>query len=210
VRATDARALARIGQGRVFTMDKWRYHPGVLALARIAQERRFGPVLGIRTERLGWGSRDAHGTVWHLMPHDLAIVLEILGEVPPLRWAHVQRCGDAVTGATALLGEDPWVECRVSSHHPQRQRRVQLVCRDAVACLDDGYADALTIASGALLEGDRAPDLRREPIDTAMPLLAELTAFTDFLRGKGPAPKSDLADAVTIVERIEQVLGHGQ
>ena len=121
----------------------------------MARQRRFGAVLGIRTERLGWGSRDEYGTVWHPMPHDLAIVLEILGEVPELRWAHVeQRSGDAATGATASprrrpVGRAPGVVA------PPRLRRVQLVCSDAVVGLDDGYADALTIATGPLLQGDR-------------------------------------------------------
>lgn len=205
--AADARALAADGAGRVFVMDKWRYHGGILALARLARERAFGGVLGLRSERLGWGTRrDVAGAAWHLLPHDFAIAQEILGGVPALRAAQVQRRDGVITGATVLLGGKPWVECRVAVHHPLRIRRVQLVCRDAVAMLDDALADGLTIARGPLDEGDRAPALQRRPIDTRMPLLAELAAFLAFVRGDGPPPKTPAAEALPAVERIEQAI----
>jgi len=37
-----ARQLAERAPDRLFVMDKWRYHPGVLELAAIARERRLG------------------------------------------------------------------------------------------------------------------------------------------------------------------------
>ena len=203
----DARRMLAAGAGRLFVMDKWRYHAGVQALADAARERTHGPVLGLQCERLGWGTRpDVEGVAWHLLPHDFAIVDEILGAVPPLRGAQVHRRQGVVTGATALLGGDPWVECRVSAQHPLRIRRVQLVCRDAVLMLADALDDHLVVARGPLDAGDRTPALERLPIDTRMPLLAELAAFVAFVRGDGPPPKTPAAEAMTAVERIEEVL----
>ena len=50
------RRLAERAPDRLFVMDKWRYHPGVLELAAIARERRLGAVAGLRTVRVGWGN----------------------------------------------------------------------------------------------------------------------------------------------------------
>lgn len=206
-----AQRLASLGGERLFSMDKWRYHPGVQRLSAHARSGTFGRVLGLRTERLAWGSAGRpEGTAWHLLPHDFAIALEILGVLPPLRSALVQRDAAAVvTGVSAVLGATPWVEIRVSSHHPIRLRRVQLVCEQAIVSLDDGYADALTIASGPLDEGDREPERRSEPIPDALPLAAELRAFADWVSGTGPAPKSGITDTLTVLARIEEALAHG-
>src|SRR5438093_9572334 len=79
----DAARLAAAGGGRLFVMDKWRYHPGVELLGEIARAERLGPVRGLRTIRVGWGTtHDDVDGVWTLAPHDLAIALEILGSVP--------------------------------------------------------------------------------------------------------------------------------
>jgi predicted dehydrogenase len=83
VRAWD---LARRAADRLFVMDKWRYHPGVEELARIARSRELGPVVGLRTTRAQMGCpHDDVDTAWILAPHDLSIGLEILGSLPGRR-----------------------------------------------------------------------------------------------------------------------------
>ena len=71
-----ARALADAAPERLFVMHKWRYHPGIEALAAIASSGELGPVAAVRTSRVGWGN--PHGDVdgvWMLAPHDISIVL---------------------------------------------------------------------------------------------------------------------------------------
>ena len=51
----SARRVAAIAPDRLFVMDKWRYHPGVRELARIAQSGELGPVVGIHARRVGLG-----------------------------------------------------------------------------------------------------------------------------------------------------------
>jgi predicted dehydrogenase len=66
--------LAAAGAGQLFVMDKWRYHPGVELLARIARSGQLGHVRGLRTVRVGWGSaHDDVDAIWVLAPHDLAV-----------------------------------------------------------------------------------------------------------------------------------------
>jgi len=47
--------------------------------------------------------------------------------------------------------------------------------------------------------------VERRPISGEMPLLAELRAFVEHLRG-GPPPRSSAADAVKIVERVAAMI----
>src|SRR5262249_46632918 len=83
-----AERLAGAADGRLFVMDKWRYHPGVELLARLAQDGSLGEVVGLHTTRIGWGNaHDDVDATWVLAPHDLSIGLEILGHVPEARGA---------------------------------------------------------------------------------------------------------------------------
>ncbi len=78
----SARDLESRATGRIFVMDKWRYHPGVEALRDLARSQELGPVRYIQTLRLGWSNPHEVDASWILLPHDLAITLEILGYIP--------------------------------------------------------------------------------------------------------------------------------
>ena len=53
--AAARRLVERAGE-RIFVMDKWRYHPGVEALAHAARSGELGEILAIRSYRLGWSN----------------------------------------------------------------------------------------------------------------------------------------------------------
>ncbi|HEX2266451.1 MAG TPA: Gfo/Idh/MocA family oxidoreductase, partial [Solirubrobacterales bacterium] len=110
----SARALAAAAADRLFVMDKWRYHPGVLELARIARSGELGAPVGIHSRRVTLGHRYTDvNTVWIHAPHDLAIALEVLGEVPPPRSAVPELVGGELMGLTAFLGDSPWLVVEV-------------------------------------------------------------------------------------------------
>jgi predicted dehydrogenase len=194
-----ARSLAAAAPDRLFVMDKWRYHPGVLELARIARSGELGAPVGIHTRRVTLGHRYTDvDTVWIHAPHDLAIALEILGEVPPPRSAVPEMVGGELAGLTALLGDSPWLVVEVSALAPAHRRELRLVCEEGVAQLDGAEAGAVVVGRAGGIDAD---SVERRPIPDEMPLLAELRAFAEHLQG-GPPPKSSAADAVAIVEAI--------
>jgi predicted dehydrogenase len=197
----QARRLAARGEERLFVMDKWRYHPGIEELARIARSGELGRVVGVRTTRVGWGCpHDDVDPVWILAPHDLAIGLEILGVLPPAVAATGEVIGEELWGIHALLGPDPWLAIEASATSVSRRREVRLLCEAGVAWLDDPYADSIGLARSG--EIGREPELRS--ISTELPLLRELRAFVDHVNG-GPPPKSGVTDAVLVVERLEEL-----
>jgi len=198
----SARRLAELAPDRLFVMDKWRHHPGVRELARIARSGELGEVVGIHARRVTLGHRYSDvDTVWIHAPHDLAIALEVLGEVPAPRQAVPELVGGELAGMTAILGESPWMVLEVSTLAPAHRRELRLVCEGGVAQLDGGYADAVAVGRAGAIEAD---SVEHRPLDGELPLLAELRAFVGHLEGGSPPPSS-AADGVAIVKAIEEM-----
>jgi predicted dehydrogenase len=192
----DADRLAASAGGRLFVMDKWRYHPGVELLAKLARDGSLGAVQGLLTTRVGWGnSHDDVDAAWVLAPHDLSIALEIFGELPEARAAVGDGGVDLLVG---LLGERPWHRLEVSARSPERRREVTLVCEQGAALLADGYSDHV------LVQRDDADEPDRLEISTELPLLRELRAFVEHLEG-GPPPRSSAAEGALVVRRIAEL-----
>lgn len=201
--AAAADRLEALAHDRLFVMDKWRYHPGVRELARIASSGELGRVVGIHTRRVTLGHRSTDvNTVWVHAPHDLAIALDVLGEVPEPRSAVPELVGGELVGLTAVFGEAPWMVLEVSTIAPGHRRELRLVCEEGVAQLDGGYAEAVVVGRAGSIHEDT---VERRPIHGELPLLAELRAFVEHLHG-GPPPLSSAADGVVIVERIAEMI----
>lgn len=195
-----ARRLAETLGERLFVMDKWRYHPAILELARIARSGEIGELQSIHARRVSTGNRHPDvNTVWTHAPHDLAIAYEILGEIPPVASAVGEYSGDEIVGLIATLGGPPWVNLEISDCAPDHRRETRIVCSEGSAHLDGGWSEKVVVrmhGSGEEREIDTPGEL---------PLLAELRAFVEHVMG-GPAPKSSADVALTQVERITEML----
>ena len=200
--AAAAERLAARAPERLFVMDKWRYHPGVLEIAAIAREGRLGAVSGLKTVRVGWGSsHDDVDPVWVLTPHDLSIGYEIFGRFgkPESAVAQWQR-DDAVHLSGVIRGAGWWQTLEVSGRAAGSTRAVELYCEDGVAVLGGGWDEHVT------LYRDGSDGVFEERIQTPgeLPLLAELRAFVEHLRG-GPPPRSSAVEGAAVVSAIEEL-----
>lgn len=185
---------------RLFVMDKWRYQAGVLELARIASSGEIGDVQSITLRRVA--TRNPHpdvNTVWTHMPHDLAIALEILGEIPPVTHAVEEVVNDRVVGLRTTLGAHPWVAIEISDGAPGSHRELRVVGERGIAVLAGGWSEEVIVR-----RFDGEPDALI-PAKGELPLLAELRAFVEHVKG-GPAPKSSAAEGALIVRRVEEAL----
>lgn len=193
----DAERAVSLAADRLFVMDKWRYHPGVEALATLAASGEFGPVRALRTWRLGAGyAHDDVDPIWTLLPHDLAIVREILGCLPDATGAFAERADGRLCGIDARLGTDAACVLEISTGRPEHRRRVEVRFANATGVLDGACDTAIEIRS---VKGVRTIDVGNEP-----PLRRELDAFLKYLDG-GPPPKSSASDGVEIVRRIAEL-----
>lgn len=195
--ADEAGRLVALCGERLFVMDKWRYHNGVLHLAELARSGVLGQIVGMHTTRIGYA--DNHHDVdaaWILAPHDLSIALEVFGRLGSLRSAHghVEDDGSVRSLAATFSDDDlPWLSIHVSDRSPIERREVHVVGTDGSALLGGGYANRLEVRRGTVLE--------QHPFEVNMPLADELGAFLEHLRG-GPPPRSSAADGAAIVRLI--------
>jgi predicted dehydrogenase len=201
----SARRLAKAAPATLFVMDKWRYHPAIAAMARLASEGEVGDILAIRTSRWQWSSphRDV-GPLWILAPHDLAICRHVLGRIPPLRQAFAAAPGRPDLGVTAVL-EDAGarVTLDIGAAAPEHRRRCLVIGTKASLELTDAYDDRLLVRRGG--PGDAAAVAEVLPVGSEMPLLAELTAFLAYVRGEGPPPLSSAQDGLLVVTRLAEI-----
>lgn len=200
----SAHRIAERAGDQVFVMDKWRYHPGIEAIAEIARKEELGRVRGLRTARLNWGNPHTDvDSVWILLPHDLSIAWEVLGHIPAPRGAVADPAGGGdAHGLSAILGEDPWFAFESSDRFGEHFREVRLLCDEGVAVLRSAYEDAIEIwRPGSEL---RKPAVERRAISTEWPLVRELRAFVEHLDG-GPPPRSSAAEGAHTVETIAQL-----
>lgn len=201
---TSARRIVEVAGDLVFVMDKWRYHPGVHLLRDIARNQELGPVQGIHATRVQWGCPHADvDPVWILMPHDLSIALEILGDLPVPKLAHAESDAQGLTTLSAWLDGPVWMHCEVGVRSPQHRRVIELRCRDGVAVLGDAYDEYVAVLrTGGRTAGQPAPEWERRPFAATMPLLDELACFVAYVAGTGPAPKSSAHEGLRIVETV--------
>ena len=203
----DAERIVELCGERVFVMDKWRYHPGILALAEIARSGELGDVQGLVTHRLGWGHphHDADAA-WILLPHELSIGLEILGDIGQPAAAVAELDDNGLVAIAGVLRGARWHRFDVGVRSMQRRRSVELRCRNGIAALGDAYDDAVRIErTEAALTGGSAPEPERRAIAATMPLEAELAAFVAYVAGSGPPPKSSAADGLRIVRAVTEI-----
>lgn len=200
-----ARQLMQSGKGKIFVMDKWRYHPGVDTIAKKVKKASLGDIQLIRTCRLGWGNPHPDvDALWILLPHDLAIVLHILGNIPPLYSIIPLLPSNPSAGVIITLKDthSPTVILEMSTVQPSKYRGLYVVGSEATVELSDSYDDKLTLFVGKPTALDR--QVHHLPLDHSMPLYLELKTFLNYLNG-GTPPISTLEEGVLIVEIIHEI-----
>jgi len=200
-----AQAMAARAPQNLFVMDKWRYHPGIECLREVVKSQRLGEVRGLRTTRTqNLHQHEDVDPIWILAPHDLSIIIEILGCIPAVRSAVASRISGVPCGLIANLGDSPWCLTEVSGCHSETKRAVHVYCEQGMAALRDPYADHVELTSFERRGGTLEPYTEKISIDTEFPLRRELKAFLAHIHG-GPAPKSSITDAAAIVSTIAEL-----
>ena len=201
----SARRLTKAAGDRLFVMDKWRYHPGVEAMRAEIASGRVGDVLAIRTSRWGWSNPHTDvSALWILAPHDLAIVLHLVGSVPAVQSAVSARYGDMVFGLTVHLANDSGTSATldIGIAAPDHRRRCLVVGTRASLELRDGYGNCVLVRNGTPGSPDAEPGTI--PVGDAMPLFAEIQQFLAFLRG-GKPPVSSALEGLLIIQRLTEI-----
>lgn len=194
----DAERLVAGHGDHIYVMEKWRYHPGVIEIARLARAGTLGDVKAVHTRRRGWGnSHPDSDCTWVLAPHDLSIIDAVLGRIPPVIDAVGVEQATGIEELTGLLGDRHQIATLdLSTMSVENDRRIEVVGSDASITLAGGWEEQV------LLRRPGSSEAEVIPTPGELPLLAELREFSEHLRG-GPPPRATAAHGARGVAAIE-------
>lgn len=190
-----------------------RFHPGFEALEAAVRAGELGAIRYVHSTRLGLGKFFAETDVmWDIAPHDLSLLLAIVGETP------VEGHLEGVSGITDVpdfahihltFPSGARSHTFVSRLSPLRERRFTVIGDKAMAVLDDIeppekklaiYRHRVWRENGGVKFESAEPDYR--VIGESQPLTAELQHFLGAIRG-GHTPRSSVREGLDVIKALE-------
>jgi len=186
------------------------YHPAILSLKEMVSRGDLGKIQYVYSNRLNLGRfRNEENILWSFAPHDIAVILYLLGEVPEAVSAnggnYLQRDIADVTVTNMSFKSGVRAHIFVSWLHPYKEQKLILVGDRQMAVFDDVAAkDKLLLFHHKIEWVDRIPVPRREdaqviPIEGAEPLRAECEHFLSCMETR-KRPLTDGESGLQVLE----------
>lgn len=211
----EAKDLIRVAaeKERILMVDHLlEYHPAVAVLKRLVDDGALGTLLHLTSERLNLGVvRPEENALWSLAPHDISVILYLLGEEPSEVAAHgaayLQPGIEDLAYVTLRFPSRRIAHIHVSWLDPVKTRRLTVVGGKAMAVFDDLAPEKLRLIAKwaekragrfqAVDEGARVIEL-----DQVEPLRAVGQTFLESIRTRIP-PRSDGKDGLRVVRVLD-------
>lgn len=189
------------------------YHPAVLKLAELIRSGELGQIRHVYSHRLNFGKlRREENVLWSFAPHDLSVILGLLGEMPE----SVEAGGgnflqESVADVSVSLLKFPSgvrAHVFVSWLHPFKEQKLVVVGEKQMAVFDDVSKDEkLVLYPHSVDWQDRVPVARKAdgvvvPLEEGEPLRSECQHFLDRLVDR-ERPRTDGEEGL----RVLRVLG---
>ncbi len=155
-------ALSRRQEQILMVGHVLEYHPGIVRLKQLIQDGELGKVQYIYSHRLSLGKvRREENILWSFAPHDIAVILRLVGELP----FQVTACGGSyvqpniadVTVTNLLFDNGIRAHIFVSWLHPFKEQRLVIIGSRKMATFDD-------VAKKLILYDQRVDVQNGEPI----------------------------------------------
>lgn len=211
--AADLVGLAK-EKGTILMVDHLlEYHPAVRKLKQEVDGGRLGRLLHLTSERLNLGViRSEENALWSLAPHDISVILYLLGEEPSEVAAHgaayLQPGIEDVAFVTLRFPSGALGHVHVSWLDPVKTRRLTVVGEEKMAVFDDSEKQAQLFLHDARVEHvegllrPRHGGVESIPIPKGEPLRAMAETFLESVR-TGTPPPSDGEDGLRVVRVLE-------
>lgn len=195
------------------------YHPAVLELRRLVESGELGRIQYIYSNRLNFGRiRREENILWSFAPHDISVILGLLGEMPDT----VQAQGgnylhDRIADVTvSLLAFPSGVRAHifVSWLHPFKEQKLVVVGDRKMAVFDDvDPRDKLVVYPHAIDWKNHVPVPNRAagqpvPFEMEEPLRAECRHFLECIATR-QRPRTDGREGLrvlTVLQRCQEAL----
>ncbi len=190
------------------------YHPAVLKLKELVDEGELGRIRYIYSNRLNLGKiRREENILWSFAPHDISVILGLLGELPDgIEAKGANYLHDKIADVTvSLLSFPSGVKAHifVSWLHPFKEQRLVVVGDRKMAVFDDvEEKDKLLLYPHAVNWKNHLPVASRAeaqpvPFDSGEPLRAECLHFLECIRTR-QTPRTDGQEGVRVLTVLQQ------
>ena len=199
-------------QGRILMVGHvLEYHPGIVRLLELVRSGELGKVRYIYSNRLSLGKvRREENILWSFAPHDIAIILRLMGQMP----FQVVACGGSyvqpniadVTVTNLLFDNGVRAHIFVSWLHPFKEQRLVVIGSRKMASFDD-VAKRLVLYDQRvdLREGEPIPvkgDGEEVPFAKDEPLRLECQAFLTAMETREP-PLTDGTSGLRVLKVLQ-------
>jgi UDP-2-acetamido-3-amino-2,3-dideoxy-glucuronate N-acetyltransferase len=207
-------ALAR-ERGRILMVGHllW-YHPAVLELKRMIDAGDLGRIHYVYSHRLNFGKiRREENILWSFAPHDISVILGLLGEMPESVQAqggfHLHPQIADVTVSCLSFPSGIRAHIFVSWLHPFKEQKLVVVGDRQMAVFDDlAERDKLVLYPHTVEWRNQAPvaqkaDARPMALALEEPLKAECLHFLDCVRTRRQ-PRTDADEGLRVLRVLQQ------
>lgn len=213
----DGRELADLARelGRVLMVGHllW-YHPAVLKLKQLVDDGELGRIEYIYSNRLNLGKiRREENILWSFAPHDISVILGLLGEMPSSVTSQGGSYLNTVISdvTVSLLSFDSGVRAHifVSWLHPFKEQKLVVVGNRKMAVFDDmEKTDKLKLFPHEVVWKGRLPVANKAeaitvPLDAGEPLRAECSHFLDCVSTR-QTPRTDAEEGLRVLTVLSQ------
>jgi UDP-2-acetamido-3-amino-2,3-dideoxy-glucuronate N-acetyltransferase len=216
LRVTEGRELCELAatHGRILMVGHLlRYHPAVRRLKALIDDGQLGKLQYLYSNRLNLGRfRTEENILWSFAPHDISVLLHLLGESPVAVAAHggsyLTPGIPDVTVTTLEFGRGVRGHIFVSWLHPYKEHRLVVVGDRRMAVFDDGEPERKltllhhTVEWRGRVPVPRAAEAEPVPFDREEPLRAECRQFLDSVASRRQPP-TDGEEGVRVLEILE-------
>ena len=221
LKVEDARDLCRLAEEKNLVLmvgHLLEYHPGILRLKQLIESGDLGEIYYLYTQRVNLGIiRKDENALWSLAPHDISIVLFLLGMEPDTVSArgecYLQPGIEDVVFCNLHFADGKMGQIQVSWLDPHKIRKLTVVGSKKMAVFDDvettekiriydkgydkkeyaSYGDSLMLRSG---------EITIPAVDMTEPLKTECQHFLDCIQ-RGETPRSDGRDGLRVVRVLD-------
>ncbi|MEK6802007.1 MAG: Gfo/Idh/MocA family oxidoreductase [Nitrospirota bacterium] len=213
----EARSLVALAkqQGRLLMVGHllW-YHPAILKLKELIDSGELGRIQYVYSNRLNLGKiRREENILWSFAPHDVSVILGLLGEMPDAvsaqggNYLHQQIADITVTMLAFPSGVKSHIF--VSWLHPFKEQKLIVVGDRKMAVFDDmEKKDKLLLYPHSIQWKGQIPVANRaeaQPVelDKAEPLREECAHFLDCLKTRR-RPRTDGEEGVRVLSVLQR------
>jgi len=187
------------------------YHPAIVTLRKLVHSGALGKVQYIYSNRLSLGKvRREENILWSFAPHDIAIILRLMGSLPfqvtASGGSYIQPNIADVTVTNLLFDNGVRAHIHVSWLHPFKEQRLVVIGSRKMASFDDVSKQLVLYDQHVDVNGGQPAPVKGDgetvPFAPDEPLQAECQAFLDAIAQRQP-PLTDGRSGLRVLRVLQ-------